>query len=137
MRLILHNIHYTKMKILAMLANRYGLAPRDDAHNAQEDSVDTRSKTRRKRDAEALQALGERLVELKPSRLARVPLDERLREEILTAQRVQARGARRRQLQLIGKLMRSADAAAIAEALARLEAGALSVGGDAPASPGE
>ncbi|MBP7712242.1 MAG: DUF615 domain-containing protein [Gammaproteobacteria bacterium] len=120
-----------------MLANRYGLAPRDDAHNAQEDSVDTRSKTRRKRDAEALQALGERLVELKPSRLARVPLDERLREEILTAQRVQARGARRRQLQLIGKLMRSADAAAIAEALARLEAGALSVGGDASAGPGE
>ena len=105
-----------------MLANRYGLAPHENAQDTQEDSVDTRSKTRRKRDAEALQALGARLVELKPSRLAHIPLDERLREEILTAQRIQARGARRRQLQLIGKLMRSADAVAIMQALARLEA---------------
>jgi ribosome-associated protein len=122
-----------------MLPNRNALAPRNDPQedDAQEDAVDTRSKTRRKRDAEALQALGERLVELKPSRLARVPLDERLREEILTAQRIQARGARRRQLQLIGRLMRSADAAAIANALARLEAGALTVSGDAAPGPGK
>ena len=122
-----------------MLPNRNALAPRNDPQedDAQEDAVDTRSKTRRKRDAEALQALGERLVELKPSRLARVPLDERLREEILTAQRIQARGARRRQLQLIGRLMRSADAAAIANALARLEAGALPVSGDAAPGPGQ
>ena len=122
-----------------MLPNRNALAPRNDPQedDAQEDAVDTRSKTRRKRDAEAMQALGERLVELKPSRLARVPLDERLREEILTAQRIQARGARRRQLQLIGRLMRSADAAAIANALARLEAGALTVSGDAAPGPGK
>ena len=60
-----------------MLPNRNALAPRNDPQedDAQEDAVDTRSKTRRKRDAEALQALGERLVELKPSRLAVVTAD--------------------------------------------------------------
>ena len=41
-----------------MLPNRNALAPRNDPQedDAQEDAVDTRSKTRRKRDAEALQA---------------------------------------------------------------------------------
>lgn len=87
----------------------------------QDDSGEGRSKTRRKRDAEALQALGERLVGLKPSQLARVPLGDELREAVEVAQRIRARGGLRRQLQLIGKLMRAADAAAIAAALADLE----------------
>jgi ribosome-associated protein len=79
------------------------------------------SKTRRKREAEALQALGERLVGLKPSQLARIPMDDELREAVQAAQRIHARGGRRRQLQLVGKLMRAADAQAIAQALAALE----------------
>lgn len=87
-----------------------------------DDSDEARSKTRRKREAEALQALGERLVELRPSQLERIPLADELREAVQVAQRIRARGGRRRQLQLIGKLMRSADAPAIAQALAGLDA---------------
>lgn len=87
----------------------------------QDDPGEGPSKTRRKRDAEALQTFGERLVGLKPSQLARIPLGDELREAVEAAQRIRARGGLRRQLQLIGKLMRAADAAAIAGALAGLE----------------
>jgi ribosome-associated protein len=80
------------------------------------------SKTRRKREAEALQVLGERLVGLKPSQLSRIPMDDELREAVQAAQRIHAHGGRRRQLQRIGKLMRAADAQAIARALSDLEA---------------
>lgn len=88
----------------------------------QDDPGEGPSKTRRKRDAEELQTLGERLVGLKPSQLARIPLGDELREAIEAAQRIRARGGLRRQLQLIGKLMRAVDAAAIGAALASLDA---------------
>jgi ribosome-associated protein len=85
-------------------------------------AADGKSKSQRKREATALQALGERLVSLRPDQLARVPLDEDLREAVIAAQRITARGGRRRQLQLVGKLMRRADAVAISGALAALTA---------------
>ncbi len=81
-----------------------------------------RSKTRRKREAEALQTLGERLIGLRPSQLERIPMADELREAVQVAQRIRARGGRRRQLQLIGKLMRAADAPAIAQAIEGLDA---------------
>jgi ribosome-associated protein len=83
-----------------------------------EDSDLPKSKSQRKREATALQSLGERLLDLRPDQLAGLPLDEALREAVLLAQRIRARGGRRRQLQLIGKLMRSADGPAIERALA-------------------
>ena len=86
------------------------------------DSPEQKSKSRRKREATALQALGERLVELRAAQLAQLPLEEPLREAVRAAQRITARGGRRRQLQLIGKLMRRADGPAIARSLEALEA---------------
>jgi ribosome-associated protein len=80
------------------------------------------SKSQRKRDATALQRLGERLVALRPDQLAPLPLGDELREAVLLAQRITARGGRRRQLQLVGKLMRAADAQAISRALEALGA---------------
>ncbi|WP_087016691.1 ribosome biogenesis factor YjgA [Thaumasiovibrio subtropicus] len=77
------------------------------------------SKTEMKRDMEALQALGEELVELKPNALAKVPLDEDLLDAIHDAQRFKNE-ARRRQLQYIGKLMRSIDPEPIQAALDKL-----------------
>ena len=81
-----------------------------------------KSKSQHKREATALQVLGARLVELRPDQLERIPLDDRLHGAVLEAQRIRARGGRRRQLQLIGKLMRAADAPAISRALEGLTA---------------
>jgi ribosome-associated protein len=67
------------------------------------------SKTERKREVRALQALGERLVALSAEQLAAVPLPEALREAVLEAKRIRSREGHRRQLQYIGKLMREVD----------------------------
>lgn len=79
------------------------------------------SRSQRKREAHALKDLGEQLVELTPERLAQVPLSERLREAVAEARRIKAHGGRRRQLQLIGKLLRAEDAGPIEQALADLD----------------
>ncbi len=78
------------------------------------------SKSARKREHLALQALGEQLIELKESELRTVPMDENLRDAILEAQRIKAHGASRRQRQLIGKLMGHVDPEPIRNALAAL-----------------
>ena len=78
------------------------------------------SKSARKREHLALQDLGESLIRLRPSELETLPLDERLIDAVLEARDMQSRGALRRQRQLIGKLMRNTDAAAIRAALAHL-----------------
>ncbi len=67
------------------------------------------SKSQRKREATALQDLGEHLVKLTPAQLRRVPLPEELLAAVQAAQAIPQRGARKRQLQLIGKLMRRID----------------------------
>jgi ribosome-associated protein len=72
-----------------------------------------KSKTRRKKEMHALQDLGERLVRLSREQLDRLPLPDDLREAIHEARRINSHGARRRQLQYIGRLMRSVDAAPI------------------------
>ena len=66
----------------------------------------TPSKSQRKRDAHALQALGVQLVALSATQLARLDLPEPLHEAVLAAQRMRAHGARTRQMQSIGTLMR-------------------------------
>ncbi|WP_130832014.1 ribosome biogenesis factor YjgA [[Erwinia] mediterraneensis] len=78
------------------------------------------SKSEIKRDAEELKRLGAELVELGKNSLDRIPLDEQLRAEIELAQRIKKEG-RRRQLQLIGKLLRSRDVEPIRLALDKLK----------------
>lgn len=73
----------------------------------------TLSKTRRKKADAALQDIGVALVELSADQLAQVELPESLRDAVLAARRIKAFGARRRQLQYIGKLMRNVDPAPI------------------------
>ncbi len=75
------------------------------------------SKTARKREHLLLQELGERLIGFTAGELQDLPLDERLRDSVLAASTITAKGALRRQKQLIGKLMREADGAAIRQAL--------------------
>ncbi|MDU6258188.1 MAG: ribosome biogenesis factor YjgA [Haemophilus parainfluenzae] len=78
------------------------------------------SKSEIKRDAEDLKQLGEKLVNLTKANLTKVPLDDSLKDAIELAQRLQ-KEARRRQLQYIGKLLRSIDAEHIREALEKIE----------------
>lgn len=74
------------------------------------------SRSEMKRDMEALQKLGEQLVSLKPVVLKKFPLDESLYDAIIDAQRFE-KEAKRRQLQLIGKMMRNFDPEPIQAAL--------------------
>ena len=83
------------------------------------------SKSQRKRDMTAAQMLGEQLLQLKPDVLQKMPLDERLLEVILQAQKIPQHEARRRHLQLIGKLMRVADVDAIQTAFLETQSGSL------------
>jgi ribosome-associated protein len=69
----------------------------------------TPSKTQRKRDAQALQTLGVQLVALSAAQLARLDLPEILHEAVLAAQRMRSHGARTRQLQYIGTVMRQLE----------------------------
>jgi ribosome-associated protein len=67
------------------------------------------SKSQRKRDSHAMQDLGETLVALPMAKLRALPLPDALIEAIEMAQRITSREGRRRQLQLVGKLMRNID----------------------------
>ncbi|MBX9894084.1 MAG: DUF615 domain-containing protein [Nitrosomonas sp.] len=65
----------------------------------------------------ALQEIGEQLVELDPKKLTEFDLPEILVDAIKLARPMQKHGARRRQLQYIGRLMREVDASPIQEKL--------------------
>lgn len=67
------------------------------------------SKSEIKREAEAAQALGERLIELRQEQLDQLDLSEVLYDAVMLAKRLTAYGAIRRQKQYIGKLMRKEE----------------------------
>jgi ribosome-associated protein len=78
------------------------------------------SKTRRKQEVHALQALGARLTQLNRDQIERLALPEELREAVLFAQQVSSHEGRRRQLQYVGKLMRRADVDAVRAGIDRV-----------------
>ena len=84
-----------------------------------EDSGEFVSKSARKRAADAAQALGTRLTELKDSELQALDLPEKLLDAILLARRITSRGGLARQRQYIGRLMRDIDTAPIESATTR------------------
>ncbi len=81
------------------------------------------SKSQLKREMEAMQAVGERLIELRPEQLQQLDLPEKLLEAVALAKRITAHGAIRRQKQYIGKLMRTVDIAPIEAKFAEWERG--------------
>jgi len=81
------------------------------------------SKTRRKAESHELQSLGESLLALADEHLASLGLDETLVDAIRAARKMRSHEARRRQMQLIGKLMRSADVEPARAAVAERELG--------------
>jgi ribosome-associated protein len=78
-----------------------------------EEEYERPSKSQRKREMTALQKIGEQLVNESADRIKRTPMPENLREAILECQRIRNHEGRRRQLQYIGKIMRSLDEEAI------------------------
>ena len=81
------------------------------------------SKTRRKEASHELQALGEALVEFSDERLAGLGLSEPLLDALQACRRIRSNEARRRQMQLIGKLMRLADVDAARRAVDEVKLG--------------
>jgi ribosome-associated protein len=80
------------------------------------------SKSQLKREAQTLRAFGAQLVGLKESQLAQLPLEERLYRAILEARHLKPQAARR-QLNYIGKLLRSIETAPLQQAVAQLLGG--------------
>ena len=81
------------------------------------DSGETRkSKSQRKRESLALQALGESLATLAESDLARIPMWPELRVAVVDARGLE-RAARRRQVRFIARLLRDREPEPIAQAL--------------------
>jgi ribosome-associated protein len=80
-----------------------------------------KSKTRKKHEANALQALGTELTQLNEEQLHRIPLPQNLLDAILAAQKIHQHGGRKRQLQYIGKLMRDIDPQPIKQALQHIQ----------------
>ncbi|MFK7892765.1 MAG: ribosome biogenesis factor YjgA, partial [Granulosicoccus sp.] len=75
------------------------------------------SKSQRKRDADAIRALGLRLSQLAPSELATVPLPDEILEAINTLSALKANGARKRQLGFLAKKLRQSDITSLETAL--------------------
>ena len=79
------------------------------------------SKSQRRREALEVRSLASQLISLSPSRLAEVPLDERLRSEIERARSNKSNVARKRQLQYVAKLLRREQLDTVLDALDSFE----------------
>jgi len=79
------------------------------------------SKSQRKRDLNELKTLGWKLLDFSDDALRQLLLPDKLLEAIRTAKKISAHGARKRQMQFIGKLMRDIDAAPVRTAIAARE----------------
>lgn len=75
------------------------------------------SKSQRKREMDELQHLGTELLGFTDDALRQLDLPDDLLDAIRTAKHINTHGARKRQIQYIGKLMREIDATPIRQAL--------------------
>jgi ribosome-associated protein len=73
-----------------------------------------RGRSARKRASHELTKLGEELLTLRAEQLAALALPERLEDAVAEARRLTSFGAKRRQTQFIGKLMRKLDEESVA-----------------------
>ena len=88
--------------------------------NTEFEDEDLISKSQLKRDSQALQDMGGQLVEMPEGQLSKFNLPENLKDAIYEARRLKNREGKRRQLQYIGKLMRTADISFIQETLDKM-----------------
>jgi ribosome-associated protein len=87
-------------------ANRGSVGFRSDEFDQE---YERPSKSELKRQSNELQKLGEQLIEAPRDRVKRVPMPDEVRDAILMAQTITNHEGRRRQLQYVGKMMRTLD----------------------------
>lgn len=87
-------------------ANRGAVGFRSDEFDQE---YERPSKSELKRQSNELQKLGEQLIEAPRDRVKRVPMPDEVKDAILTCQTITNHEGRRRQLQFVGKLMRTLD----------------------------
>jgi len=85
--------------------------------------TDYKSRTQKKNEDRALQRLGEQLVALPAVQLETMELPEELLAAIEFTRKIKNHGARRRQIQYIGVLMRQIDPQPIKTVLERIRSG--------------
>mgnify|MGYP001812860715 FL=1 len=102
-------------------ANGYALAfGNPTCHAMQQTDHDEQheiSKSQRKRDLQELKKLGEALLDFSDDALRLLMLPDALLDALHTARKIHANGARKRQLQYIGKLMKDIDVAPVKQAI--------------------
>lgn len=79
------------------------------------------SKSQRRREALELKSLASELINLSPSRLDRVPLDDDVRSAVNEARQIRSNIARKRQLQYVAKLLRRIEPEPILQTLEGFE----------------
>ena len=85
--------------------------------------MDYKSKTEKKKEATALQDLGEKLVKLSNEQLEGIDMLEELFSAVRQAKTIKSHGALKRQMQFIGTLMRKIDTAPVRNAIDEIEQG--------------
>jgi ribosome-associated protein len=85
--------------------------------NEWDDLEDRPSRTEQKKATQRMQALGEQLVALSVNQIKKLPVSEYLIDSLLHMKEITSHEARRRQSQLIGKLLRQEDESVIIGAL--------------------
>ncbi|MEQ5839310.1 ribosome-associated protein [Paraburkholderia acidicola] len=83
------------------------IQPMETAVVVDDNGYDRPSKSQLKRDMHALQELGETLVALPKDALKRMPMPEKLDEAVREARRITDHEGKRRQIQYVGRVMRS------------------------------
>jgi ribosome-associated protein len=86
-------------------------------YDTEHDDQTEASKSQRKRELDELKKLGLELLDFSDDALRQLMLPEVLLDAIRTAKRITSNGARKRQMQYIGKLMKEIDAAPVRQAV--------------------
>ena len=90
---------------------------RQPMHDTEHDDQAEISKSQRKRELDDLKKLGMELLEFSDDALRQLVLPDVLLDAVRTAKRITSNGARKRQMQYIGKLMKEIDDAPVRQAV--------------------
>ncbi len=93
----------------------------DAVAETDDNGYDRPSKSQLKREMEALQELGQALVELPKDALKRMPMTEDLADAVHECRRITDHEGKRRQLQYVGRMMRGLTEAEVAALRTKLE----------------
>jgi ribosome-associated protein len=85
--------------------------------------MEYKSKTRKKKEAMALQDLGEKLIDLSDDQLKGIDMPDELYNAVISAKTIKSRSALKRQMQFIGTLMRKIDPTPVQEEVDEIERG--------------